>query len=287
MKNLIYLIGIAIIFASCTNVIETDEYKSLQAKNDSLETINSTQNAEVFEYLIDFNSIQDNLSEIKKRENIISVNTGDIYITGRREQINEDINTIYDLLKDNQKRLEKLNNKYKNSNYKNKELKKLIHMLNQQISDKNSEIQILNSELKNLNIEIKDLSDALIEVEDRNENQTLIIEAQNNELTKVFYVVGTAKALMENNVITKEGGFIGIGRNSKLDESFNKDYFTEINSDTFTKISIFSKSAKLITNHPKGSYEFEGTKNKVDNLIIKNTNAFWSVSKYLVIEVKN
>ncbi len=72
-----------------------------------------------------------------------------------------------------------------------------------------------------------------------------------------------------------------------MDDNFDKEYFTEINTITFNKITIFAKKATLITTHPKDSYEFEGTDKKVDNLIIKDSKAFWSVSKYLVIEVTN
>jgi DNA repair exonuclease SbcCD ATPase subunit len=287
MKRIIILLAVASFFASCTNVVETKEYKALQAKNDSLETLASGQGNEIYDYLMDFNTIQENLNEIKKREKIISVNKVNLENVNKREQIKDDINTIYNLLKENQEKLKSLNKKYKSSGNKNQHLQKLINTLNQQIADKNSEIQILNGELSNLNIEIKDLTDDLLLVEQENEVQAQIIEDQENALQTAYYVVGTTKELKENGIITKEGGFIGIGRNTKLDDNFNKEYFTEINTESFNKIAIFSVSAKLVTTHPKNSYEFEGTDKKVDNLIIKDSKAFWSVSKYLVIEVKN
>ena len=40
-----------------------------------------------------------------------------------------------------------------------------------------------------------------------------------------------------------------------------------------------AKKAKLATNHPAGSYRLEGA----DKLVITDPNAFWSLSKYLVI----
>jgi len=287
MKKIFLFIGALAFLASCTNVTETEEYKTLQAKTDSLETLSSSQGAEVMEYLMDFNTIQENLNEIKKRENIISVNKNDSEDINKREQIKEDINTIYNLLKENQEKLSALNKKYKNSGYKNKELQKLIATLNQQILNKNTEIEALNHELEGLNIEIKDLTDALVETEQQNEMQAQIIEEQTDELQTAFYVIGTVKELKEHKIITKEGGFIGIGKNTKLDDNFDKEYFTEINTESFKKIAIFASKAELITTHPKGSYEFESNNKKIDNLIITDPKAFWSVSKYLVIEVKN
>jgi len=287
MKKILIFVGVALTLASCTNVIESDEYKALQAKNDSLETVNSNQNAEVFDYLMDYNAIQENLNEIKKREKIISINKDNSQEVDKKNQITEDINTIYNLLKENQEKLAKLNKRYKKSGNKNKHLQQLINTLNQQIVEKNTEIQILNGELSNLNIEIKDLTDNLMLAEQENEDKAELIENQQNELETAFYVVGTSKDLLEHKVITKQGGFIGLGRNTKLDAEFSKEYFTEINTASFVKIAIFSKTAKLITTHPKGSYKFEGTDKKVDNLIITDSKLFWSVSKYLVIEVKN
>ena len=163
----------------------------------------------------------------------------------------------------------------------------MIVTLNQQITDKNTEIQTLNFELKDLNFEIKDLTDELIDMQSNNENQTQVIEKQTNELQTAYYVVGTQKELKEHKIITKEGGFIGLGKNTKLDDNFDKEYFTEISTVSFNKISIFSKKANLITTHPSGSYEWDGTDKKVNNLIIKDSKAFWSVSKYLVVEVTN
>ena len=180
-----------------------------------------------------------------------------------------------------------MNQRYKASGSKNKELKRLISSLNQQITDKNTEIQNLNLELESLNIEVKDLTDALVEVSTENEVQSEIIEEQQDELETAYYVVGSAKELKEHKIITKEGGFIGIGKNSKLDNDFDKSYFTEINTASFNKIAIYSKKVKIITTHPKNTYELEGNEEKIDNLIIKDSKAFWSVSKYLVIEVSN
>jgi len=288
MKKIAFFIAIAIvsIIISCTNVTETEEYKVLQAKNDSLENLASSQNADAISYLMNFNSIQENLNEIKQKENIISINKADIEDLSKQEQIKKDIDAIYNLLKENQEKLKALNKKYQRSGKKNKELRRLIATLNQQIADKNSEIQSLSTELDSLNIEIKDLSDALTEVSIQNETQAEIIEKQSDELQTAYYAVGTSQELQEQKVISKEGGFIGIGKSSKLDDDFNKDYFTEINTANFNKITIFASKATVLTTHPKNSYEFEGTDKKVDYLIIKNSKDFWSVSKYLVIVVK-
>ena len=67
-------------------------------------------------------------------------------------------------------------------------------------------------------------------------------------------------------------------------DGFNKNYFLEADSRSLTEISLYSKKAKLLTNHPASSYVLE----KVNEfLVLKITNPvkFWEISRYLVIEV--
>ena len=70
------------------------------------------------------------------------------------------------------------------------------------------------------------------------------------------------------------------------DDDFNKDYFTQIDIRTTKEIKLYSKDAKLLTTHPEGSYALEKNDKGEITLHITNTNSFWSVSRYLVIQVK-
>jgi hypothetical protein len=109
---------------------------------------------------------------------------------------------------------------------------------------------------------------------------------QLNEMNTAYYCVGTQKELRDNNVLTKEGGVIGIGGVNKLNTaSLNKDYFKQIDITKVTVIPVDAKKATVVTPHPAGSYELVGT-DRVENLTIKDTAAFWSLSKYLVIEAE-
>lgn len=69
-------------------------------------------------------------------------------------------------------------------------------------------------------------------------------------------------------------------------DDFNKDYFTQIDIRTDKEIKLYSKSAKLLTNHPEGSYSLVKDAKGQYILKITNPNKFWSVSRYLVIQVR-
>ena len=147
---------------------------------------------------------------------------------------------------------------------------------------KNEEINALNGQLASMNIQVEELTADVEDLEIENEEKDNIIEDKDDELNTVFYALGTKKELIENNVLTKEGGFIGLGKTTKLKGDFNKDYFTKADKRTLTEISVFAKKIKMVTSNPESSYKIEG-EDKVDKIQITDADAFWQASKYLVI----
>jgi hypothetical protein len=91
-------------------------------------------------------------------------------------------------------------------------------------------------------------------------------------------VFGT-KAELKNQKILQSGDVL-------KSSDFNKDYFTQIDIRTDKEIKLYSKKAELLTTHPAGSYELVKGDDEKLTLKITNPNNFWSVSRYLVIQVK-
>ena len=71
-----------------------------------------------------------------------------------------------------------------------------------------------------------------------------------------------------------------------LQGDFDKSYFTKIDIRIDKEIKLYSKSAAILTAHPASSYTLERDANKQYVLRITNPQAFWSTSKYLVVQVK-
>ena len=157
------------------------------------------------------------------------------------------------------------------------ELQKGIAEMERTINDKDSEIVSIKEQLTSTNSSLA----SMIQMYQDKEQQA---NMQLNELNAGWYCVGTGKELRDNNVLTKEGGVIGIGGVNKLNTAdLNKSYFKKIDITKTTVIPVDAKKAKVVTSHPAGSYELVGT-DRVENLTIKDTVRFWSLSKYLVIE---
>jgi hypothetical protein len=286
MKKYLFFILVPFLF-SCGNIKEDPEYQKLQLERDSLAGLANTDAGQINQYLADFNDIQSNLDKIKETENLVSVNaTGTETSQSSKDQINNDMQLIYDLMQKNKETIAQLKRKLKKSDARLLELEKMIDNLQKQMDAKDVEITSLKDQLEKMNIKVEILTTNIDSLNRENTNKENVIANKTEELNTAFYVYGTRKELEEHQVITKEGGFIGIGRIEKLKDSFNKDYFTKVDITKLSTIPLNVKKARLVTTHPSSSYKLEGSDKKVDKLTILNAAEFWSTSKYLVIVVE-
>lgn len=251
---------------------------SLSAVNGDLNGQLSEKERALQEFVTSFNEIQDNLNAIKEKEKIVTSASASGDVKSKEEQIKEDIQAIYDLLAKNKNRIGSLSKKLKDSKSKILGLEKMIETLQAQIDAKDGEIASLKTQLEAKNIELSNIQMNLETVEAESEAKTV-------KMNTVYYAIGTKKELIEKNVITKEGGFIGIGKSTKVKDDFNKEYFTKVDASQTNSISIGAKKAKILSNHPSSSYKLIG-EGKVEKIEILNTEDFWSNSKYLVIVVE-
>ncbi len=269
------------------------EIERLQAKNDSLLQVAQLNQESLYEYITSFNEIQRNLDSIKALENIINVRTtGGEVKSSTKEEINEDIKTIYELLAKNKKLVASLQKKLSSSDVRMAELEKMVTYLNTQVEEKDAQINTLRGELEKMNIQVANLSSQVAELEEVTQQKEEEIQKHKEEieiktslLNMAYYAIGTKKELADNNIITKEGGFLGIGSTKTLKEDFNKDYFTKVDITRLEYIPLGTKKAKLITKHPATAYRISGEK-RADTLFITNPSEFWAAGKYLVIEVE-
>ena len=117
-----------------------------------------------------------------------------------------------------------------------------------------------------------------------NEAKAQTVAAQDKALNAAWFVFGTKKELKDQRILTNTGVF----KKGDLmqDDKMNKDYFTQIDIRTTKEIKLYSKSADVLTTHPAGSYALEKDNKGQLTLKITDPTKFWSVSKYLVIQVK-
>lgn len=289
-KLLFFVIGIAILTWGC-DPKETEEFKQLKAKADSLEGMTKVKDNSITDFIVAYNKIQNNLNNIKEKEKIISVNSKSSPESKEEmaAKINEDIQSIYNLVGENKKQIAVLNRKLKKSGGRVKELEKMIAHLNAQITEKDAEIENLKTSLEKMHIQVTAMEakiDTLLAESDEKskeiDSKSKEIDQKTEELNTAFYAYGKEKELVNQNVLAK-GGFMS--KSQKLADNFNKDYFTKINIQKVKAIPLFSKKARVVTAHPSSSYKITG-QNKADSLIITNSTEFWGTTKYCVIVVE-
>ena len=206
------------------------------------------------------------------------------------QKIREDIHFITEKLQDNRNRIAELEEQLKNSKYASSQLKKAITNLKEELAAKTQQIETLQIELASKNIRIAELDDAVAglnqnvaDLTAENKAKEAMVASQDKALNVAWFVFGTSSELKDQKIISKK--FL---QKTKVleDDDFNKDYFTQIDIRTDKEIKLYSKEAKLLTAHPEGTYELKKDAKGQLTLVITNPNKFWSISRYLVIEVK-
>ena len=285
MKKITLLFAAATaLFVSCNQ----DELKKLNDDNASLNKDVNYKDSTISEMLKSFNDIEGNLMSIREKEKNVKLqsSTGNGEVKADiKERIQEDIAAINQLLENNKKAMDGMRSKLKKSGLKMDELNKMIENLNQRLADKDIEIGDLKQQLANLNIKIEGLNANVNDLSKSNEAKAQVIDQQTQSMNTAYYIVGTQKELKEKGVISKEGGFIGIGRSAKLKQDFDNSLFTKVDITKFNNINIGGKKVNIITTHDAKSYSVEGDKKKTDRIVITNAESFWKVSKYLVVVI--
>lgn len=238
------------------------------------------------EWITTFDEIEKNIAMIKEKEKIISVSSSGSEMTpDAKTQVLEDIKYINTLLEQNKMKIASLTAQLKKSGGTIKALQSKVAELEASIKLNENEIEELKTTLVTKSFEIEQLNTQVTVMEDTIAKKEEIIVAKTNEMNKAFYICGTYKELKAKGLLTKEGGFVGIGRTESLTGNFSDDAFAQIDITTTKSIPVNSKGAKLISEHPDGSYEFIHDENKIIvSLEIKNPAQFWKISKYAVVE---
>ena len=151
----------------------------------------------------------------------------------------------------------------------------MIVALQEDLAKKNVRIQELDEMVSSLNEDVESLATTAAAQSEK-------LNAQDKALHTAYYCFGTSKELKEQKILSGGGLF---SKSKVLQSGFNKDYFISIDIREVKEIPLFASKAKLKSNHPEGSYEFVEDEDGNLTLKINDEKAFWSLGKYLVIEV--
>lgn len=288
-KILLMLAAVLTLAVGCDTKKEKE-----QAKDNNTATIDSLRQAltqsqnESSDLIETLSQIQDGFDQINEAEGRVTVENrqGE---RANKQAIMENMAFIQRTLKLNRELISNLQQQLRTTSQSDartkSKLEEMVANFTKQLEDKNKEIESLREELAKRDIQIAEqgeqiasLNTNVSSLSQQNEAKARTVAAQDKELHTAYYVFGTKKELREQRILQR-------GDVLKSND-FNKDYFTRIDLRVTKTIRLYSKSAKLVTSHPAGSYSLEKDAQGQYTLRITDPQTFWSVSKYLVITVK-
>jgi len=288
MKTIVTLLTISVVLLSSCN-FKSGDYDSLKEQNDSLLRAKQQMQEEIDEYFSAMNKIEQNIEKIKETQGVLEVSPESEELNDdQRTKINEDLQFLNEMLQTNKDELAKLKSKLKRSSIHSDELKRSIDRLTKSLEEESAKVALLQEQLaakdsliNELGTTVSSMGKDIEELKADKEEKQAKINEQEETIHTAWYVFGTRKELKEQKIITSEGLF---SPKRILQSDFNKSYFVRIDARKTKSIPLYSSRAKILTSHPKSSYTLE---KENDNFVlhITDTKEFWSISKYLVIEV--
>jgi hypothetical protein len=281
---------VMIVLSSCQTQKTKEQIARLEFSKDSLAQNIHQRDSILGDMMNAFGQIEQSLEYIKTQRKLISSTTDDPELAeNKKDQIVKDVQTLTAMLEENTKRLNNLNKQLKNSGIKIASLEKRIQDLTIEAETRGNDIIALKSELEKKDFEIAQLNTQVTDLATTKVEQEGVIQKQTselNELNTAYFTSGTAKELKEKGLITKEGGFLGLGKIKTLSPTAKNEYFSAYDLRNTFSFPVKADDAKLITEHPAGSYKFVTENEQIAALEISNPKEFYKYSKYIVMEVK-
>jgi predicted nuclease with TOPRIM domain len=249
----------------------------LQVQNDSLKHQTELQDSSINSFMASVNEVQELLDSIKTREHLISENTQKMgeMTPSMKARMRSDITAIYALLLKDQARLRAASRKLKSSGIKLDEMQKLVDRLQQEVTAKDADLASLRKQLSSLNIDLAAANQQIDTLNTVVQNQTQTINDQTTALNTAYYVLGTSRQLKDDNIL----------KSGKILADFNRSPFTKVDIQKVSQIEVGSKKARILSNHPSTSYKMVMDGKLVKAIQIIDPKAFWSNTRYLVVEI--
>jgi len=286
-----YAIIAALVFVTASCVENSGKYKAAVAQRDSIAMEKQALDSNYNRSLVILNDIENGFSEINQTEKEMKVNLKGVEgkTTNKRQLIAAQMTAIKQGIEQNKAKIAELRHLAAKNGKANIMLTETIKRLQSEMDEKTVQIQSLQAELEQKNIKINELN-TTVTVQSKNiadqqnvmDQQKSTIKGQDTDLNTVWYCVASSKKLKEAKVIT--GG--GLFQSKKvMTDQFDMNAFTQVDLRNISSIPTNSRNIKFLSVHPKDSYNLVTGADKKITIEITNPSKFWSVSKYLVVQI--
>lgn len=289
MKKFIVLGLGASLFLMSSCVENSQKYKALLMRADSLNAIAMQQNQEMEQLLADINDVTVGMQSLREAEHLLTLEAEKESKSNKSKQqiarLKNDIQAISEAIAGYKSKISKLEGKSKSQSA---EFKRMIANLNAELDLRSEKINEITGQLAATNKElavkveeVKELTQSVDSLDREAKAQQITIAEQDQTIHMANYLIGTRKELKEAEVISRQGIFCPPIVSSQAQ---NAD-FISIDIREVKSIPLNNKKAKVLSSHPADSYVLEA--DEEGNLVLKinDENAFWHLSKYLVVMI--
>lgn len=292
MKSIkFYALIASIVFTTASCVENSSKYKKMVAQRDSVEHAKQSIDSSYSQTLAIVNDIEGQFAQINENETQLKINLKGVEgsNTSKRELIATQMQAIKVRMDQNKANIAELKKQLAKKGKANGQLAETIKRLQSELDEKTVQIQSLMAELEQKNIKINELN-TTVDVQNKNiaeqkntlEQQKATIQTQEANLNTVWYCIATSKKLKDAKIISNAGLFQG---KKVMNTDFDKTVFTQVDMRNVTSIDTKSKKIKIISSHPQTSYKLIMDDANEITINITDPAKFWSVSKYLVVQI--
>lgn len=231
--------------------------------------------------------IESEMSQVLTENGIlVNAQEGAEFGVDRKTSILNRVQDFKELIAHNRARIDHLLTKLDKTVDQNKDLIASLERTQLRLKEQEARVDQLVSALQAEQVKTASLEHSFLAISAQNDTLKTNLDRLDRDLHKGFYIVGDYRKLKERGVVEKEGGLLKIGATHVLNDDFDEQVFTKLDIREKVLVPLQAKKAALITEHPSDSYEFTTEGDEIAALEIKDPEAFWRASKFMVIETK-
>ncbi|MFA5047239.1 MAG: hypothetical protein WC542_15040 [Paludibacter sp.] len=282
IKFYVTIVALAFLTASC--VENSEKYKTAVAQRDSLAIEKQALDSNYNQTIALLNDIEAGFTEISQNEKQMKVDLRGVENTtaDRKKVIGVQMNAIKESMEKNKAKIAELRRLESKKMKANSALMVTINRLQSELDAQGILVESLQAELVQKNIKIDELTTTVSDQSKNIADQQTTIKGQDTDMNTVWYCVASAKQLKEAKIVSGGGLFQS---KTVMESDFNQKSFTKVDLRSISTIATNSKSVKILSSHPQNSYILETGADKNITIKITNPSKFWSVSKYLVVQI--
>ncbi|MDD5186458.1 MAG: hypothetical protein PHS84_14470 [Paludibacter sp.] len=282
IKFYVTIVALAFLTASC--VENSEKYKTAVAQRDSLAIEKQALDSNYNQTIALLNDIEAGFTEISQNEKQMKVDLRGVENTtaDRKKVIGVQMNAIKESMEKNKAKIAELRRLESKKMKANSALMETINRLQSELDAQGILVESLQAELVQKNIKIDELTTTVSDQSKNIADQQTTIKGQDTDMNTVWYCVASAKQLKEAKIVSGGGLFQS---KTVMESDFNQKSFTKVDLRSISTIATNSKSVKILSSHPQNSYILETGADKNITIKITNPSKFWSVSKYLVVQI--